>query len=113
MIRLGHRGVLAALTVALVLAACGSSHGLSPDPDSHSGLPKSAATSTRLPRPAHVVVVIFENHAERQVMNQPNAPYLTSLANTGAQFTNSHAVAHPSQPNYIALFSGSGTFPVW
>jgi len=40
-------------------------------------------------------------------MSQPNAPYLTALANTGARFTNSHGVAHPSQPNYIALFSGS------
>jgi hypothetical protein len=24
-----------------------------------------------------------------------------------ANFTNSHAVDHPSQPNYLALFSGS------
>lgn len=32
---------------------------------------------------------------------------MTALANTGARFTNSHGVAHPSQPNYLALFTGS------
>lgn len=36
-----------------------------------------------------------------------SAPYLRSLAAGGASFTNSHGVIHPSQPNYIALFSGS------
>lgn len=105
MIRLGHRGVLAVLAVSLALAGCGAGHGLSPDPDS--GPPVSAAPARSLPRPAHVLIIVLENHAEQQVMSQPNAPYLRALANTGARFTNSHAVAHPSQPNYIALFSGS------
>ena len=32
--------------------------------------------------------------------------YLTSLLREGANFTNAHGIDHPSQPNYLALFSG-------
>jgi phosphatidylinositol-3-phosphatase len=58
-------------------------------------------------RPAHVVVVVEENHSNSQIIGNSSAPYLNSLAKSGAYFSNSHAVQHPSQPNYIALFSGS------
>ena len=59
-----------------------------------------------LPRPDHIVIVIEENHAYDQVIHSPMAPYINSLATAGALFTHSHGVVHPSQPNYIALFSG-------
>ena len=36
-----------------------------------------------------------------------SAAYFTSLAGQGASFSQSYAITHPSQPNYIALFSGS------
>ncbi len=52
-------------------------------------------------------MVIFENKDRTQVVGSKNAPYLTSLADSGATFTRSHGIAHPSQPNYIALLSGS------
>jgi len=52
-------------------------------------------------------VVIFENEDARKIVGAPDAPYLTSLAGAGATFTDAHGVAHPSQPNYLALFSGS------
>jgi hypothetical protein len=42
-----------------------------------------------------------------QIIGNSNAPYINSLATSGALFTNSFAVTHPSQPNYLALFSGS------
>ncbi|HEY7415588.1 MAG TPA: alkaline phosphatase family protein, partial [Ktedonobacteraceae bacterium] len=58
-------------------------------------------------KPDHVVIVIEENHAYTQIIDSSSAPYINSLAAQGALFTNSHAVAHPSQPNYLALFSGS------
>lgn len=64
----------------------------------------SAAT---LPLPAHTVVVMEENHSYSQIIGSPDAPYINSLADEGASFTNSHAITHPSQPNYLALFSGS------
>jgi acid phosphatase len=55
----------------------------------------------------HVVIAIFENHQYGSVINNPNAPYLSGLAGQGANFTQSFAITHPSQPNYLALFSGS------
>jgi phosphatidylinositol-3-phosphatase len=60
-----------------------------------------------LPTLSHVVVVIEENHSYNEVIGNANAPYITSLANTGAKMTQSFAVTHPSEPNYLALFSGS------
>jgi hypothetical protein len=55
----------------------------------------------------HVVVVVFENKAYRQLAGSGDAPYLNELMGRSAVFTNAHGVAHPSQPNYLALFSGS------
>jgi hypothetical protein len=49
----------------------------------------------------------MENHSYGQVIQNPAAPFINSLARHGALFTNSRAVAHPSEPNYLALFSGS------
>jgi Phosphoesterase family len=64
--------------------------------------PKSAAQ-----RPDHIVVVIFENKHRSSVMSSGQAPYLDKLAAKGASMTRSYGVTHPSQPNYLALFSGS------
>jgi phosphatidylinositol-3-phosphatase len=60
-----------------------------------------------LPRPNHVVIVIEENRAFAQIIGLSSAPYLNTLANEGALFTHSFAITHPSEPNYLALFSGS------
>jgi hypothetical protein len=62
---------------------------------------------TGLPRPAHIVVVMMENHSYSDIVGNGSAPYINSLASSGALFTRSFAVTHPSQPNYLALFSGS------
>jgi hypothetical protein len=57
--------------------------------------------------PSHVVIVIMENHAYGEIIGSADAPYLNNtLAANGAVLTNSHAVEHPSQPNYLDLFSG-------
>lgn len=71
--------------------------------------PATSATSAphALPRPRHVVVVIFENKSSDAVLGSPDAPYLNGLRASSALLTGSRAVAHPSQPNYLALFSGS------
>jgi phosphatidylinositol-3-phosphatase len=66
-----------------------------------------SAAENRLPQPDHVVVVIFENHAFNQIIGSGHAPFIDGLAAHGALFVNAFAVAHPSQPNYFALFSGS------
>lgn len=59
------------------------------------------------PKPAHTIVVIEENHGFDQIIGSPEAPYINKLAKDGALFTDSHGVQHPSQPNYLAIFSGS------
>jgi phosphatidylinositol-3-phosphatase len=55
-------------------------------------------------RPDHVVIVMLENQNEGDVLRE--GPYLASLAASGATLTDMHAETHPSQPNYLALFSG-------
>lgn len=57
--------------------------------------------------PAHVVVVIEENKSFSTIIDNKHAPYLNQLARRGALFTDSHAITHPSEPNYLALFAGT------
>lgn len=57
--------------------------------------------------PKHIVVVIEENHSYAQIAGNSKAPYINSLMKQGAAFTDYHGVEHPSQPNYLDLFSGS------
>ncbi|MCL6442863.1 MAG: hypothetical protein K6T83_05295, partial [Alicyclobacillus sp.] len=57
--------------------------------------------------PAHIVIVVEENHAYGEIVGNPKAPYINRLMREGATFTNYHGVEHPSQPNYLDLFSGS------
>lgn len=56
------------------------------------------------PAPAQVVVVVMENQPYGEVRNQP---YIASLIPQGTLFTHAHGVAHPSLPNYLALWAGS------
>jgi acid phosphatase len=65
------------------------------------------AAEVPLPRPDHVVLVIMENHSFADLMETDQAPFIHRLTDNGALFTKSFAVSHPSQPNYLALFSGS------
>jgi acid phosphatase len=69
----------------------------------------------------HVVIVVEENHSYDDVLGsgniiiggmifpQPPAhdPFIRQLAKRGASFTNFRAETHPSQGNYLAMFSGS------
>lgn len=57
--------------------------------------------------PQHVVIVMEENHAYNQIIGSASAPFINSLAAQGTLLTNSFGITHPSQPNYLALFSGS------
>ncbi|KAG0327210.1 hypothetical protein BG000_001043 [Podila horticola] len=49
-------------------------------------------------------MIVFENMDYRKVAANP---YFSSLAKKGNLLTNYHAITHPSQPNYIAMISGS------
>lgn len=59
--------------------------------------------------PAHTVIVILENKSYEDIVGNPAAPFINSLMSNPhtATLTNSYALARPSQPNYIMLFSGS------
>lgn len=63
--------------------------------------------SAAVPRFDHIVLVMFENVGFDSIIGSSRAPYFNHLADSGALFTDAHAQTHPSQPNYIALFSGS------
>lgn len=69
--------------------------------------PGTAAAVTVPPRFDHVVVVMEENHSFNDIIGSASAPYINGLAARGALFADSFAITHPSQPNYVALFSGS------
>ena len=113
------RGAFLAAAVVLAAAACSSSGSRSSSPtrssSSTTGTSPAAAAASNptagpgaaLPRPDHVVVVIEENRSAASVLANPSAPYLDGLARRGATFTQSYGVTHPSEPNYLALFSGS------
>jgi len=64
------------------------------------------AANGSLPRPQHIVVVIEENRSFKSMKDSPDAQYINDLAATGALMTQSFAITHPSEPNYVALFSG-------
>jgi acid phosphatase len=70
--------------------------------------PAVQAAASTLPTPAHIVVVMEENHSFSDIIgNTSQAPYFNQLASQGAELTSSYAVTHPSEPNYMALFAGS------
>ncbi len=75
------------------------------------GTPGCAGAAENLPSYSRVVVVVEENHTASSVLGNSDAPFINSLVSGGALMTRSYAVAHPSQPNYLALFAGD-TFGV-
>lgn len=93
------------VALALAVSGCASSAA------APTTRPASVAVTSQ-PDPAtpmrwrHVIVVVEENHARGQIIGNPSAPYVNHLAATGANFAQFHAETHPSQPNYLALFSG-------
>lgn len=55
----------------------------------------------------HIVIAIMENKSVNGIIGNSSAPYITSLANNNVNFTQSFGITHPSQPNYLAFFTGS------
>lgn len=91
-IRLSLRALVLASMLALLLSGA---------------IAPTVTAANGVPRPDHVVVVVMENHSNTDVIGNTAAPYINSLADSGANFSQSYAITHPSQPNYLALFSGS------
>ncbi len=69
--------------------------------------PAVRPTAASVPAFDHIVLVMFENKKYSSINGSSSAPYFNTLASQSAKFTNSFAITHPSQPNYVALFSGA------
>jgi hypothetical protein len=93
-------------TVALLAGCAGMSIGA----PSAASAPNfvAAARSSVGPHANNVVVIIMENRDYDLIIGSSQAPYINkTLVPEAALMTNSHAIGHPSQPNYLAFFSGS------
>lgn len=60
-----------------------------------------------MPHLDHVWVIMMENHAYGQVVNNPALPYTNAYAGIANAATNYFAVAHPSLTNYLEVNGGS------
>ncbi len=98
--RLGKRLLIGAAVATLV--GCGAS---APGPLPPTGA--AARASRTLPRLERIAVVVMENHEYGEIIGNPQAPRINALSRAGALATTSHAITHPSLPNYLALLGGS------
>jgi acid phosphatase len=92
--------------LALVIAAAGTP-AIEADAATSATAPTPAVHAVAVPRPDHVVIVILENKRYESVVGHHRTPWITKLASRSANMLNFFAETHPSQPNYLALFSGS------
>jgi len=102
--------VVGAIAAAPAGQAAGGPGAARPAPAHHAtalGRPGQGVSIAAVPQLSHVVVAIFENHKRSSIIGSSNAPYINGLAGQGANFSQSFAITHPSQPNYLALYSGS------
>ncbi len=60
-----------------------------------------------VPRLDHVFIIMMENHGYNQLINNPNAPFIDSYAQSANLATNYFAIAHPSLTNYLEVVGGS------
>jgi phosphatidylinositol-3-phosphatase len=95
------RAVLACAAV-IVLAACAT-------PVTPSSTPLPTVLPTATPPVAGItrVVVVWMENAEATEITATSMPYLYGLSSQYGLAAEMYGVAHPSQPNYIALWSGS------
>jgi acid phosphatase len=94
--RLTATALIALVVLGLTLGAVAGSGSGSPVPSS----PRRSVVLNR------IAVLVLENRSWGDVMGNPSAPYLNSLARRGALETHYYAITHPSLPNYIALTTG-------
>jgi len=64
-------------------------------------------TSQGVPQLDHVFLIMMENHGYGQILNNPNAPFINSLAQKANLAQNYFAVGHPSLTNYLEVVGGS------
>ncbi len=110
--RLHRVRVVAVLVLALitVLVAAPSCRSVAHRSAHRSAGPSAAQPGELTSRGGHkLLVILLENHSGAQAMH--SMPNLRFWANHFGQASNYHAIAHPSLPNYLAIWGGS-TFGV-
>src|SRR5581483_10355943 len=89
---------IAALAVAVLAVAAATASG-----QAGKATPKPVAGHAF----DHVFIIMLENHSQSSVIDDPNAPFITSLAHKYSMAADYYGVTHPSEPNYVAAISGS------
>jgi phosphatidylinositol-3-phosphatase len=83
------------------------SHSPAPSASQPVAAHHAGPTAAALPSFSNVYLVVMENHDYGSIVGSSHAPFLNSLIRQYGLATNYHAVTHPSEPNYLALFAGS------
>jgi phosphatidylinositol-3-phosphatase len=96
-----HPRIAAALLIAVALAVIIVAAAFAKGPAKKQG-PKANGHAVD-----HVFLIMLENHSQSSVIDDANAPFITSLAHKYAMAANYYGVTHPSEPNYVATISGS------
>jgi phosphatidylinositol-3-phosphatase len=129
--RLRASFVTCAVALLVTLTGCGSATDVSsatdlptpaatavlpPGPTAAASVPARVATgplasvsssSAAVPAFSHIYLIVMENKEYGSIVGSSHAPYLNALIREYGLATNDDAVAHPSEPNYLALFGGS------
>ncbi|WP_370378084.1 chitosanase [Catenulispora sp. GAS73] len=101
------RRALVAAGAAFALVALGVASTAAAGSSPASSSSSFSTSAAGLPVYDHIVLVTEENKYYDDIVGSSSAPYINSLITQGASFTNFHGTTHPSQGNYVALFSGS------
>jgi phosphatidylinositol-3-phosphatase len=116
------------LSIAILVAACSSHPGSSPETgidapgmtgDGGSG--SGSGSNMMMAHDATIFTIVMENHDYKEIVgsagsagsNSPgyvNAPYINSLIAKYGLATNYKDTEHPSTPNYLDLISGSNQY---
>jgi len=101
------------LAGGVLVAGCSSAPAAGPPAASTPAAVATAPAPSSAPGPAgnpgpvrKILVIVEENHSIQQIF-PGGMPYLWSLAQGYAYATDWSDVAHPSLPNYLAIFAGS------
>ena len=68
--------------------------------------PALTAPASSVPGFDHVFLVYMENQDFNGIVGSSAAPYINSLIPKGTLLSQSYAITHPSDPNYVALAGG-------
>jgi len=102
--RQGRAGGLATAAIVLGALLAGTGPGKAVGAEPSPALVSDGASAR--PGPAHVFVIVMENHGYDDLVGAAAAPWINDAVARYGVADRSYAVAHPSQPDYIALTSG-------